>query len=75
MGVHMAILQFRIQFHSRRWTYGSEQETLEAGLKFYDKWSGIYLIWTQSKDTFRFTCRWALNGRHSDELWQASYFG
>ena len=40
MGVHMAILQFRIQFHSRRWTYGSEQETLEAGLKFYDKWWG-----------------------------------
>ena len=55
-------------------TYGSEQATLQAGLKFY-KWSGTYLIWTQSKDAFRFTCRQVLNGGHSDELWQASYFG
>ena len=62
VGVYTAILQFRRQFHSHRCTYGSEQETLEAGLKFYDKWSGTYLIWTQSKDAFRFTCRQALNG-------------
>ena len=55
-------------------TYGSEQATLQAGLKVY-KWSGTYLIWTQSKDAFRFTCRQVLNGGHSDELWQASYFG
>ena len=75
VGVHMAILQFRGQFHSHTCTDGSEQEMLEGGLKFYDKWWGIYLVWTQSKDAFRYTCRQALNGGHSDELWQARYFG
>ena len=71
----MAILQFRRQFHCHMCTYGTEQETLEARLKFYDKWSGTYLIWTQSKDACRCTWRQALNEGHSDELWQASYFG
>ena len=63
------------KFHSHTCIYGSEQEMLEGGLKFYDKWWGIYLVWTQSKDAFRYTCRQALNGGRSDELWQARYFG